>query len=595
MATVSSTSAGTITGDVGLLAPTAVNGGIGDGTLSGGSVTISGVILPGGSYNLNARYAGDTTFAPSTSTPGVPVTVSKENSRLQYSIVTFSPVNGAITSTNATSVVYGSPYILRMDILNSTANACQPLVTGGVTTGCAFDATGTVTFTDSASGTPPSTGAGTFTINSAGHAENQPIQLSGGTHALSATYSGDISYNAVTTPVTDTVTVSTAATTTALTSSSPTVTTGTNVTLTATITAPTSNSSIGTTGTVTFFNGGTQIGSPVAVIPIGASSTAFAGGTAALTTSFTTTGTKSITATYNGDTNYALSSATAITVTVSGVGSFTLSGAATTVTAGASGNSTITLTPTGGFTNTGVAIACPTLPPGVHCAPLSIAVPNANPATGQLSVSVDAPASQNATASLVPADRTLYAASLIPARHGKGWWMLSTGTGMAAIILLLLPGRRRLRMALGLGLVCVLSFTLGCSNSGSGGGGGGGPVATTTQIKVTSVTKGAAGAMFTFTATVTGGTPTDQVQLLDAGVATGAAVAVSGGTATLTTAALNTVGTHAITAHYVGDATNTAPSSSGSLNVTVTGSTTVSVSATPAASNGNATINLTIN
>jgi subtilase family serine protease len=592
-ATVTSTSAGTITGDVSLLAPTTVNGGIGDAMLAGGSVTISGVILPGGSYNLNARYAGDTMFASSTSAPGVPVTVNPENSRLQYSIVTFNPVSGAITSTNATSVVYGSPYILRMDILNSTANACQPLVTGGVTTGCAFDATGTVTFTDSASGTPPSTGAGTFTINSAGHAENQPIQLTGGTHALSATYSGDISYNAVTTPVTDTVTVSTAATTTALTSSSPTVTTGTNVTLTATITASTSNSSIGTTGTVTFFNGGAQIGSPVAVVPVGASSITFAGGTAALTTSFTTTGTKSITATYNGDTNYALSSATAITVTVSGTGSFTIGGAAVTVTAGGSSNSLITLTPTGGFTSAGVAIACPTLPPGAHCAPLSIAVPNASPATGQLSVSVDAPAAQNATASLVPADRTLFAASLIPAREGKGWWMLSASTGMAAIILLLIPGRRRFRMALGLGLVCLLSFTLGCSNSGSGGGGG--PAATTTQIKVTSVTKGAAGAMFTFTATVTGGTPTDQVQLLDAGVATGAAVAVSGGTATLTTAALNTVGTHAITAHYVGDAKNTAPSSSGSLNVTVTGSTTISVSATPAASNANATISLTIN
>ncbi len=41
-----------------------------------------------------------------------------------------------------------------------------------------------------------------FVINSFGHAEDQPIQLIGGTHALSATYSGDISYSAVTIPVT---------------------------------------------------------------------------------------------------------------------------------------------------------------------------------------------------------------------------------------------------------------------------------------------------------------------------------------------------------------------------------------------------------
>src|SRR6266700_4928965 len=115
-ATVTSTTAGTITGDVGLVAPTAVNGGIGDATLSAGSATITTTSLPGGTYNLNARYAGDTTFASSTSTPGVPVVVNKENSRLQYGIVTFDPVTGNINSTNATSVAYGSPYILRIDI-----------------------------------------------------------------------------------------------------------------------------------------------------------------------------------------------------------------------------------------------------------------------------------------------------------------------------------------------------------------------------------------------------------------------------------------------------------------------------------------------
>lgn len=285
-----------------------------------------------------------------------------------------------------------------------------------------------------------------------------------------------------------------------------------------------------------------------------------------------------------------------MTFTVTATGSFRMDGPANPVaiTAGSNANVAITLTPTGGFTSAGVPITCPTLPPGVHCASLSIPVPNANPAIGQLSVSVDAPAAANATASLLPAERTLYAATLLSARGGKGWWMLSGSTGFAAIILLLLPGRKRFRAALGLGLVCVLSLTLGCSNSG-GGGGFTGPVATTTHMTVTSATKGGTGTMFTFTATVTGGTPTDQVQLLDNGVATGAAVAVSGGTAMLSTAALTTVGTHSITAHYVGDATNTGPSSSGPLNVTITGPTTISVAASPAASNGTPAVNITIN
>jgi Pro-kumamolisin, activation domain/Bacterial Ig-like domain (group 3) len=592
--TVTSTSSGTPTGDVALLAPTAVNGGIGDNTLSSGTVTVTGVILPGGSYNVNARYGGDTTFASSTSTPGVPVIVGKENSRLQYGIVTFSPTTGGIVSTNATSFVYGSPYILRMDILNSTTNVCQVLVAPTTTTGCAFDATGTVTIKDN--GNPLDTG--TFTINSAGSAEDQPIQLTGGSHALSATYSGDISYNPVTTPLTDTVTVSQAATQVVGLTASPTsgVTTATPVALTATLSSG-SNSAVGTTGTVTFFNGGAQIGSPATVMPIAATATVGAGGTATLTTTFTSAGTKAITAQYNGDTNYAasaVSSAITVTVTQAQTGSFTVGGGAVPVTAGSSGMSTITVTPTGGFTSAGVAITCPTLPLGVHCAALSIPVPNANPATGQLPVSVDAPAAQNSMASVTPTDRRLYAAGIIPASGGQGWWTLSGITGLGAVILLLLPGRKRFHAALGLGLVCVLSFTLGCSGYG-GGGGGGGPVATTTHITVTSATKAAMGGTFTFTTTVTGGTPTDQVQLLDGGVATGNPVAVSAGTATLTTAPLSTVGMHSITAHYAGDATYTQASSSGALNVMVTGTTQLPIAANPASSNANPTINLTIN
>jgi hypothetical protein len=187
----------------------------------------------------------------------------------------------------------------------------------------------------------------------------------------------------------------------------------------------------------------------------------------------------------------------------------------------------------------------------------------------------------------------VFAAGMITTRGDKGWWMLSAGTGLSAIVLLFLPGRKRYRAAVGLGLICMVSFAAGCGSSYNGPSGG--PVATTTQIKAPSSTKAAAGATFTFTATVTGGTPTDMVQLLDGGVATGAAVAVSGGTATLTTAALSTVGTHAITAHYAGDATYTQASSSGALNVTVTGSTTIAITTSPVATPAASAISLTIN
>src|SRR5207244_5617479 len=91
---------GTPTGDVAVLAPLGTtNGGGTGGTLSAGTVTINGVILPGGTYNVTAHYAGDGTFAPSDSL-GVPITVNKENSALQYGIVTFNMTTGAIVSTN---------------------------------------------------------------------------------------------------------------------------------------------------------------------------------------------------------------------------------------------------------------------------------------------------------------------------------------------------------------------------------------------------------------------------------------------------------------------------------------------------------------
>jgi hypothetical protein len=277
-----SSGTGTPSGDVSLLAPTLVNGGIGDSALSGGSVTVTGVILPGGNYNVNAHYAGDTTFASSTSTPGVPVVVNKETSHLQYGIVTFNPANGNVTNTSATSFEYGSPYLLRFDILNSngTSTNCHPVVVSGqtpTTAGCAFDATGTVTITDN--GAPLD--AGSFPVNSAGSGEDQPIQLPVGSHTLSASYSGDISYNP-NGPIVDTVTVTKGATVTTVVPSVSSVISGASVTLTATVS--TNSSGVGPTGTVQFRNGSSSLSTPMTCTPTAATSTTAALCTATLTT-----------------------------------------------------------------------------------------------------------------------------------------------------------------------------------------------------------------------------------------------------------------------------------------------------------------------
>jgi len=99
---------------------------------------------------------------------------------------------------------------------------------------------------------------------------------------------------------------------------------------------------------------------------------------------------------------------------------------------------------------------------------------------------------------------------------------------------------------------------------------------------------------FKFTINVTASVGANgPVQLFDGTSPLGTPVTVSNGTAAITSAGL-LPGTHSISAHYLGD-TYTQASQSGMLNVTSTGTTTFTIAATPAASNGSPTVNLTIN
>jgi hypothetical protein len=560
------------TGDVALVSNAATGDGVDGFTLgAGGTVSSSTTQLTGGTYQVTARYGGDGTFAPSVSAP-VTVTVSNKAASMTAGSVLVSLGGGQFaTFSNGAAPVN---LILQARV--------SPTV---VANNHALTPTGTVTFTDSLNGGTQATVASNVGMNQLGEAFTAAgtTVFGVGSHSVVATYNGDPSFATSVSPAVP-FTITGTNTVPVVTTISPTSATAGGAGFTLTLNG--SNFVLGATvkfgataGLVPSSITGTQI-----MVTIPASAIASAGSPAVTVNNPAPGGgpSNSVAFTVNANTS-----------------TFTATGPANPVTivAGSNANVAITLTPSGGFTSAGVTINCPTLPPGVHCptTALSIPVPNANPAIGQLSVSVDAPAAANATASVVPAERKVYAAGLTIANGGKGWWTLSSITGFAAILLLLLPGRKRYRAALGLGMACALSFALGCGGGSGGGGGGGGPVTTTTHIMVTSPTKGPGGTAFTFTATVTGGTPTDMVQLFDGSTAIGTAVAVSGGAANLSTGAMSTVGTHAISAHYAGDATNTQASSSGSLNVTVTGPTTFSIAATPAASNGSPAINITIN
>ena len=102
-------------GDVSLIAtfPDGSTHGFDQFKLSNGAVTGAKTqSLPGGTYTVSAHYTGDGTNAPSDSTP-TQVTVGKESSQT-FIVVPSLDSQGNLLNGNATSVTYGSRYIIRM-------------------------------------------------------------------------------------------------------------------------------------------------------------------------------------------------------------------------------------------------------------------------------------------------------------------------------------------------------------------------------------------------------------------------------------------------------------------------------------------------
>ncbi|MBV9182303.1 MAG: Ig-like domain repeat protein, partial [Acidobacteria bacterium] len=184
-----STGAGTPTGDVSLLTSTGVP--VDGFRLANGQISGSTKLLPGGTYTVTAHYAGDSVFGGSDS-PIVNMTVGKENSSSKIELVTFD-WQGHLISPNSATAVYGSPYLLRADVLNSAGSDC--LANNGLPQfGCP---TGSLIFTDN--GNPLT---GTFALNSLGYTEDKSVQLPGGNNSVVAQYLGDSSYNVSSTATT---------------------------------------------------------------------------------------------------------------------------------------------------------------------------------------------------------------------------------------------------------------------------------------------------------------------------------------------------------------------------------------------------------
>jgi len=164
---------GTPTGDVSLGAVNYVDANfIASYSLINGSAIQSTKLLPGGGpYSVAAHYSGDGKYAPSDST-AVLVTVSPEASTTNISVLDAAsqPFSGG---------PFGSFVYLRADVAGESKSGIP---------------TGNVTFLD---GSSPVVDSGPLMLNSEGNTAtpNGIFTFDSGTHAITASYSGDASFN----------------------------------------------------------------------------------------------------------------------------------------------------------------------------------------------------------------------------------------------------------------------------------------------------------------------------------------------------------------------------------------------------------------
>jgi hypothetical protein len=363
--------------------------------LGTGAVNSSGVAtytttgLSVGAQSFTASYPGDTNFSASTST-AVSVTVNP---------ATVATTTGLTASS--TNVFSGT---------GITFTATVTPASGSTTP------SGTVTFLDG------STTLGTGMLNASGVATYSTSSLAVGNHSITASYGGATGTSLIFTASTSTalpVTINTlvVVTSTAIAASSTNAVSGTSITFTATV-SPLGGATK-PTGTVTFYDGATILGTGT-----------LSNGIATYVTSAFAVGTHSITASYPGATGaFSASTSGALSVTITAVApDFTISLGATTttVTHGNTASTSVSITPSGGFT-AATNITCTGAPANSLCSA------SPNPVT---------PVGLNPVATTVTLQTSVTTGSL--AIRGQRYSLAVLPLGLlSGFILFRLPRRRR--------------------------------------------------------------------------------------------------------------------------------------------------------
>ena len=192
-------------------------------------------------------------------------------------------------------------------------------------------------------------------------------------------------------------------------------------------------------------------------------------------------------------------------------------------------------------------------------------------ASGTLSLTTTAPGISSATASV----------------RSHSLWKLSGTVAVAGLFLICIPNRRRFyQLSITLLALSVVGGFAGC---------GGNSVKPTTMVISSSGTKAASGSIVILQAAIQSSNKLKgTVTFYDGTTAIGNPVGPVNGVAATSTSTLS-VGTHAITAKYSGDGDDTASASSDVLEQTITGSFTVTVNATSGTLSQSISIPATLN
>jgi len=181
---------GTPSGQV-LVTASSTGGGVASETLSSGAYSGSTIDLPGGTYDLVATYSGDETFGSSKSAP-VSVTVSPEDSTLTGTSYAYSRfyILGRRPVVQLSATQFGMTFWLQVQVQGASGSEAA--------TGSISLAVGGKTF-----GTYPVSKEGKIYVQCGPETE---CDFAPGSYTITASYSGDGSFNASTTTFPFTVT-----------------------------------------------------------------------------------------------------------------------------------------------------------------------------------------------------------------------------------------------------------------------------------------------------------------------------------------------------------------------------------------------------